>query len=262
MDSALGFDGSLPYVDDHRLRHRAEDWLAGRVCDRAGEGLPGPAAGPPDVEALTLTFPASAEAPQLARRSLDRLEKSLDGDRLYELRLLVTELVTNSVRHAGLGPADSIGFEVAVTSDRTRIEVSDRGHGFDDASARTAGQGDDSADPVLATRGSGWGLHLVEQLCDRWGSPTRAGRGSGARSMLPGAATSPAPRRPRSLRPRRPRRSPSSGPTPLRRCPEPSAPLSAWSSNLRYTDGFHLAGQFTSRGDKSGLCADHDPAGQ
>lgn len=129
-----------------------------------------------DVEALTLTFPASAEAPQLARRSLDRLEKSLDGDRLYELRLLVTELVTNSVRHAGLGPADSIGFEVAVTSTRTRIEVSDRGHGFDAASARTARDSDDATDdPVLGASGSGWGFHLVEQLSDRWGVSRQGG---------------------------------------------------------------------------------------
>jgi anti-sigma regulatory factor (Ser/Thr protein kinase) len=190
MDSALGFDVFLPYVADYRVRHRADDWLAASVCDRGGEGLPGPAGGPRDVEALTLTFPASAEAPQLARRSLDRLEKSLDGDRLHELRLLVTELVTNSVRHAGLGPADWIGFEVAVTSDRTRIEVSDRGHGFDDASARTAREGDDSTDdPVLAAPASGWGLHLVEQLSDRWGVSRQGGTRVWFEVDTPGAAT-------------------------------------------------------------------------
>ena len=176
MDSALAFDGLVPFVDDHRLPHRADDRLGESVCDREGGGRPGPASGPREVEALTLTFPASAEAPQLARRSLDRLEKSLDGDRLYDLRLLVTELVTNSVRHAGLGPADSIGFEVAVTSERTRIEVSDRGHGFDDASARTVCKGDDSTDdPVVAAQGSGWGFHLVEQLSDRWGVSREGG---------------------------------------------------------------------------------------
>ncbi len=103
MDSALAFDGLLPFVDDHGLRHRADDRLAGSVWDREGGGRPGSVSDPCEVEALTLTFPASAEAPQLARRSLDRLEGSLDGDRLYELRLLVTELVTNSVRHAGSG---------------------------------------------------------------------------------------------------------------------------------------------------------------
>ncbi len=176
MDSALVFDGLLPLVDDHRLPHRADDRLAGSPCDRGGGGRPGPVADPGEVEALTLTFPASAEAPQLARRSLDRFEKSLDGDRLYELRLLVTELVTNSVRHAGLGPTDSIEFEVAVTSDRTRIEVSDRGQGFDEASARTVQEGEDAADdPVLAARGSGWGFHLLEQLSDRWGIARQGG---------------------------------------------------------------------------------------
>ncbi len=168
MDSALAIDGFLPFLGDHRRRRGADDRLVASARDRDPEGTQG--SGPGDVEALKLSFPASAEAPQLARRSLDTLEKSLDGDRLYELRLLVTELVTNSVRHAGLGPSDWIGFEVAVTSERTRIEVSDRGHGFEDTSPPTAREGDDSTDdPVLAARGSGWGFHLVEQLSDRWG---------------------------------------------------------------------------------------------
>jgi anti-sigma regulatory factor (Ser/Thr protein kinase) len=175
MDIALGFDGFLPYVGDYR-RRRGDDRISASVRYSDEEGHPGPASGPRDVEALKMTFPASAEAPQLARRSLDTIEKSLDGNRLYELRLLVTELVTNSVRHAGLGPSDSIGFEVAVTSDRTRIEVSDRGHGFEDTPVRTARDGDDCADdPVLAACGSGWGFHLVEQLADRWGVSRRGG---------------------------------------------------------------------------------------
>ena len=168
MDSALAFDGFLPFLGDHRRRRAAADRLVASV--RQGEGEGGPGSRSPDVDALKLTFPASAEAPQLARRSLEKLEGSLDDSRLYELRLLVTELVTNSVRHAGLGPSDSIGFEVAVTSDCTRIEVSDQGRGFEDASVRTAPEaGDPADDPALAARGSGWGFHLVEQLSDRWG---------------------------------------------------------------------------------------------
>ena len=174
MDSALAFDGFLPFLGDHRRRRGADDRLVATVPDRGGEGRPG--TGPRDVEALKLTFPASAEAPGLARRSLDKLEKSLDGDRLHELRLLVTELVTNSVRHAGLGPSDSIGFEVAVSPDRTRIEVSDRGQGLGDAPVRRAHETDDpTEDPVLAARGSGWGFHLVEQLSDRWGISRQGG---------------------------------------------------------------------------------------
>ncbi len=122
-----------------------------------------------------MTFPAVAEAPHLARRALDSLRDSLDGERLHELRLLVTELVTNSVRHAGLGPSDSIGFEVAVSRHRTRIEVTDRGRGFE--GDRRAVRQDEAIedDPVLAARGSGWGLHLVEQLSDRWGISRRGG---------------------------------------------------------------------------------------
>jgi signal transduction histidine kinase len=73
------------------------------------------------------------------------------------LRLLVTELVTNSVRHAD---ARTVGMSVQVTDPAVRAEVVDEGPGFepesDPASARRNGAG-------------GWGLLLVERLADRWG---------------------------------------------------------------------------------------------
>lgn len=67
--------------------------------------------------------------------------------------LVVSELVTNSVRHS-----QSTGIDVRVTTEdsRIRVEVSDDGPGFD-------------AD---TPRGDGLGLRLVDTLSESWGSET------------------------------------------------------------------------------------------
>jgi anti-sigma regulatory factor (Ser/Thr protein kinase) len=96
-------------------------------------------------------------APGQARQSLISLNRTVSPEQLDELRLVVSELVTNSVLHAGLGVGDSIKMSVEVFSDSVRVEVIDRGHGFEEASDR----------PV---DGLGWGLPIVQQLADRWGT--------------------------------------------------------------------------------------------
>jgi anti-sigma regulatory factor (Ser/Thr protein kinase) len=93
-----------------------------------------------------------------ARRGLDGLEPEVGSERLNDMRLLVSELVTNSVRHARNGAADELELQVSVSHETIHVCVTDRGPGFE-AAPRAA---DD--DP-----GSGWGLFLVEQLSDRWG---------------------------------------------------------------------------------------------
>jgi anti-sigma regulatory factor (Ser/Thr protein kinase) len=81
------------------------------------------------------------------------------GDRLLEaLRLLVTELVTNSVSHGGAGADDTLRLEVSLSREAVRVEVSDLGPGFEPASVKS----DESPR-------TGWGLVLVERVSDRWG---------------------------------------------------------------------------------------------
>ena len=87
---------------------------------------------------------------------------------LEDLRLLVSELVTNSVRHAGLGEENRIRVEVRVSDGVIRAEVSNPGKDFE-------------AYPVQPTpdQTSGWGLYLVDQISTRWGvSKSVAGEGS------------------------------------------------------------------------------------
>jgi anti-sigma regulatory factor (Ser/Thr protein kinase) len=125
--------------------------LAQQTRPHGGE----PAMNPTEVR-LRLT--SGPDAVAAARRGLDALEPKLGAERLNDMRLLVSELVTNSVRHARHGTGEELELSVSVSDETIHVCVSDQGPGFE-ATPRTP---DD--DP-----GSGWGLFLVEQLSDRWG---------------------------------------------------------------------------------------------
>jgi anti-sigma regulatory factor (Ser/Thr protein kinase) len=108
---------------------------------------------------LNARLPSTLRAPFQARRLLDRLEPELRPPLLDDVRLLVNELVTNSVRHAGLGVHDYVRVAVRTAPGIVRAEVGDEGMGFEPA-ARGARR---------PHQWSGWGLLLVERLSDRWG---------------------------------------------------------------------------------------------
>jgi anti-sigma regulatory factor (Ser/Thr protein kinase) len=93
-----------------------------------------------------------------ARRALEALGAQVSTQTLEDLRLLVSELVTNSVRHAGLGESQTIELKVKILPDVVRVEVNDQGSGFE-PTPRSAASEDQS----------GWGLFLVSRLSDRWG---------------------------------------------------------------------------------------------
>jgi anti-sigma regulatory factor (Ser/Thr protein kinase) len=108
---------------------------------------------------LDLVVPATPGMLSNVRAALTELP--LPARALVDARLLVSELVANSMRHARLGPNDTIGVTAEVGNGRLRVDVVDGGRG---------------GTPVLAgaTRPrpgaeSGWGLYLVETLSSRWG---------------------------------------------------------------------------------------------
>ena len=76
-----------------------------------------------------------------------------------DLMLLVTELVTNAVRHAGVGP-ETIAGPGAPDVARTRAG----GGGRSRRRLRSRG-----SDPASGTQAGGWGLYLVDQIADDWG---------------------------------------------------------------------------------------------
>ena len=107
---------------------------------------------------IEVSVPAGPEGARLARQQLVRLEAQLSRDVMDNLRLMVSELVTNSIRHAGLPGGTLIRLTVRLRSGRIRVEVTDPGPGFEPR-------------PVTPSlyQTSGWGLYLVDQLSDRWG---------------------------------------------------------------------------------------------
>ena len=107
---------------------------------------------------LTARLPADLGAPRQARHMLAVLAEEVDTGLLEDVRLLVNELVTNSVKHAGLADGQWIGLSVQTAITRLRVEVSDAGRGFEPDGHAAASDG-----------ASGWGLLLVERMSDRWG---------------------------------------------------------------------------------------------
>jgi anti-sigma regulatory factor (Ser/Thr protein kinase) len=109
---------------------------------------------------LDLELQPRAEAAARARHSLEDLEGDLDTEVLEALRLLVSELVSNSVRHGDLTASDRIRIQLAARHDRVRVEVTDPGDGFEPPRP--------GLDPAPDSP-SGWGLYLVDRIADRWG---------------------------------------------------------------------------------------------
>ena len=89
------------------------------------------------------------------------LEGTLPPETMARLRLLVTELVANSVRHARGTPID---VRVRLDGDLVRADVSDGGPGFDPP----------DADPN-PLKSAGWGLFLVRKIAARWGAEPESG---------------------------------------------------------------------------------------
>lgn len=95
------------------------------------------------------------------RDALEELEGVVIDRRLDDLRLVVSELVTNAVNHAELGLNDLIGLGVAVEGSLIRVEATDPGVGFEKPSFS------EPRDPQQQF--GGMGLYLMDTLADSWG---------------------------------------------------------------------------------------------
>jgi anti-sigma regulatory factor (Ser/Thr protein kinase) len=140
----------------HGARHPVPASAPAGTAAQASHGLLPPGSRP--SPRLSLRLDADLEAAGKARDALAELEGELEDQVLEDMRLLVTELVTNSVRHAEAAPEAHVRLEVSVAADSVLLVVEDGGSGFAPA-ARTPDSPDDS----------GWGLHFVERMSSRWG---------------------------------------------------------------------------------------------
>lgn len=111
---------------------------------------------------LSFTLLARPAAAAHARRALIRV--ALPEVTRDDLALLVTELVTNSVVHAGLSPADCIDVELTNGTGTVRLAVHDRGPGFAPGPAEASEPL--GANPLVP---NGRGLVILAALSSRWG---------------------------------------------------------------------------------------------
>lgn len=112
------------------------------------------------TSSLRLEVPPSPEIVSEVRRALSELP--LPSSALEVAQLLISELVTNSIRHAGLGPDDRIRVEAEVSGSRLRVDVLDGSR--QSGPHRVSG----TIRPAPGAE-SGWGLFLVDRLATRWG---------------------------------------------------------------------------------------------
>jgi anti-sigma regulatory factor (Ser/Thr protein kinase) len=104
----------------------------------------------------TFDIPRDPTAPGEARRAIEALGARIAPDIAPDVKLLVSELITNSVKYGGQG---AVTLKVETDDPRRlRVEVVDQGVGFVPVARNRP-----------ATDVGGWGLHLVQTLSDRWG---------------------------------------------------------------------------------------------
>jgi anti-sigma regulatory factor (Ser/Thr protein kinase) len=109
------------------------------------------------------TFELAPEAASQARAVVSaELGRAVSAKVLEDATLLVSELVSNAVRHSPKAGTTGIELRLKVDPERVRVVVSDPGAGF-------------VAEPRLptASESSGWGLYLVDRIADRWGMVTK-----------------------------------------------------------------------------------------
>lgn len=108
---------------------------------------------------ISMRISGGEDAPARARRSVRaRLDGNIPARTATDAALLVSELVTNSVVHANVGPSGALTVEITTLDDRLRIAVTDPG-----SRLRPCLLPPDPETP------GGLGLLLVDELCETWG---------------------------------------------------------------------------------------------
>jgi transcriptional regulator with XRE-family HTH domain/anti-sigma regulatory factor (Ser/Thr protein kinase) len=105
---------------------------------------------------LRKAFPVDDLAPRHARDAVSVVADAIGREALQTAVLLVSELVTNSVRHGPSAEGSTVGLFVGVGRDHLRVEVSDGSPS--------------GARPKTPSEDGGYGLAIVAELATRWGA--------------------------------------------------------------------------------------------
>ena len=108
---------------------------------------------------LNLVLTEDVGAAAAAREALRDENGPLPAPIRDDVLLLVSEIVTNAVRHAGAGPDRPLHLQLLRGPRWVVVAVADQGPGFTWHPASPSGENESG----------GWGLFLVDQIADRWG---------------------------------------------------------------------------------------------
>jgi anti-sigma regulatory factor (Ser/Thr protein kinase) len=162
---ALKAENSELRAENDRLRHHGR--LGSRSDRRVDGGEPAEAA-----------IPLGLQAPGVARHVVaEWLTEQVAPSVLETALLLVSELVTNSVRHSGVPEGEDVVVRVDVWRGGCRLEVEDPGR-----------DGVIAPQPQDLLKGGGMGLNLVQMLSERWGVVRAAEGPTRVWAQLPRAA--------------------------------------------------------------------------
>jgi anti-sigma regulatory factor (Ser/Thr protein kinase) len=107
---------------------------------------------------IHLRLPVEPESVAAAHHSILGIASNLEPSVFDDLRLLISELVTNSISHGRLTDQDRIELQVDIDKATVHVEVRDPGPGFDPASV-----------PRSQPPEEGWGLLFLREIASRWG---------------------------------------------------------------------------------------------
>ena len=143
---ALNAENAALRAENDRLRrHR-------RVPSRPDDGVDGD-------QPAEVAIPIGAHAPGVARSVVARWLADLVAPSVLETALLlVSELVSNSVRHSGVPEGEDLVVRAQLWAEGFRLEVEDPGR-----------NGVIAPQPPDLLRAGGMGLRVVQTLSDRWG---------------------------------------------------------------------------------------------
>src|SRR4051812_3855013 len=85
----------------------------------------------PSANRIRVQFETGPAAAAWARHALIPLDERIEPVVMEDVRLLVSELVTNSVRHARMPETDHVELDVTLADDTLHVQVADTGPGFE-----------------------------------------------------------------------------------------------------------------------------------
>lgn len=136
-----------------------------RSDERARRGARGSARGAAVPTRVELVLERNVQAPAIARSAIAEhcAALGLGGSLRQSLILLVSEVVSNAVRHSAADPQAAVELLATFGEKAIRVTVTDGGVGFTPQ----------PRDP--ARTHDGYGLYLLEKVAERWGVESRGG---------------------------------------------------------------------------------------